>query len=315
MKSWLAAAVKNMKSSPRIVPAAQGQSFSAWNMDDLDAPQSESRAAELEAILAMFRAPEDREPIHGLPIAARAVAWTPEEFDQEDLYEPPAQEFIEEKYEAGAPETADSYAALANAEHEAQAILENARAQATEVMLQAQRTADELISDARKEIAAARDAAYREGIEAAHNEAVSWLQAAQAVVEEAKAWKEQLVDQSAPLIIEMVVEIARKLFGDGVALSDHALQLNLNRVLTNAKSLGDLIIYLNPQDAATLDSAWRDMRSMTTGSRVRILPAEEITRGGCYIQGQMGAIDARVETQMRTVLDAFTAVTSDEERD
>jgi flagellar assembly protein FliH len=170
-----------------------------------------------------------------------------------------------------------------------------------------------MVADARKEIEAARQAAYQQGLETAQRESAAALQAAHAIVEETATWKEALVDQSVPLIVDMVTEIARKMFGEGVALSDQALQQNLNRVLTSGKSLGDLNIYLNPQDAATLDSGWREMRSMTTGSRVRILPADDIKRGGCYIQGQMGAIDARVETQLKTVLDTFEAEPSNEE--
>lgn len=196
---------------------------------------------------------------------------------------------------------------LAEAENTAaNLLLAQAQAQQTEILREAQRVADQMVAEARQEIEDARQAAYQKGQEAALAEAASYLQAAHQVVEEVHAWQAALVQQSAPALLGVAREIAEKLFGEGVALDNQALQQNLNRLLTNAKILGDIIIYLNPQDAMTLDSAWREIRSKIAGNRIQIVPSETITRGGCFIEGQLGSVDARVETQLQAVLDTLS---------
>jgi flagellar biosynthesis/type III secretory pathway protein FliH len=95
------------------------------------------------------------------------------------------------------------------------------------------------------------------------------------------------------------------MFGDGVKLDEMALQMNLNRVLENAKSLGNVRIFLNPSDAIRLDPSWKDYQGMLTGNKVIIVPSEGIKPGGCFVQGETGSIDARVEAQMTNALGVF----------
>jgi flagellar biosynthesis/type III secretory pathway protein FliH len=100
----------------------------------------------------------------------------------------------------------------------------------------------------------------------------------------------------------MLVEIAQKMFGEGVELNPEALQINLNRIMENAQGLGDLKIFLNPRDAKLLDSSWSEYQMLVTGDKVKIIPSGRITSGGCYIKGNMGNVDGRVETQLNAVL-------------
>lgn len=41
---------------------------------------------------------------------------------------------------------------------------------------------------------------------------------------------------------------------------------------------------------------------MITGNKVRIVPSEKIKPGGCIVKGNMGMVDARVETQIAAIL-------------
>ncbi len=96
-------------------------------------------------------------------------------------------------------------------------------------------------------------------------------------------------------------EIAEIMFGEGVNLDANALQVNLNRIMESAQRLGDLNIFLNPQDANLLDPSWSDYQLLITGNKVRVVPSEKILPGGCFIKGSTGSVDARVETQLAAV--------------
>jgi flagellar assembly protein FliH len=198
---------------------------------------------------------------------------------------------------------------------EADAVLQTARRQAKEMIIEAQKNVDEMILEGQKELedeaqalreqtrAEAEQARQeieqvREGYE---QEAASYLHVLQSIVNQASQWKQDLLTEGEPYLLDLLKVIAGKVFGQGVQLNDAALQHNLNRLLDHSRSLGDIQIFLNPQDVATLSPAWRETRSAITGERIQILPSEEILPGGSLINGKLGTIDARVETQLESV--------------
>ncbi len=197
---------------------------------------------------------------------------------------------------------------------EAASIIEQAQAQAAEIVRQAEEQAGQMRLQAADELERLRRTGYQEGLARAQEEMREALQACAELIGEAQAWKQNLVASSEKIVLEMIREMAVVLFGQGVALDDQALQINLNRVVEQASTLGELKIYLNPKDVACLDPEWKEYQSLILGHKVQVIPAEGITRGGCYIQGQYGAVDARVETQLRNLLASFAEVQSGEER-
>jgi flagellar biosynthesis/type III secretory pathway protein FliH len=44
---------------------------------------------------------------------------------------------------------------------------------------------------------------------------------------------------------------------------------------------------------------------LITGNKVRVVPSEKILPGGCFVKGGTGAVDARVETQLASVLNTI----------
>ena len=54
-----------------------------------------------------------------------------------------------------------------------------------------------------------------------------------------------------------------------------------------------------------LDSAWVDQQLLISGGQAKIIPSANITRGGCYVKGNMGTVDGRVETLLEALLKAF----------
>lgn len=190
-------------------------------------------------------------------------------------------------------------------EKEAHQILVVARQQADEIILAAQAEADQALMQVQDEIDAQKQEGYRQGWREATSEIEETMKATRLMVDEVRAWQAALMAQGEPILIEMLKEISQKLFGDGAELDTHALQYNLNRIMENAQGLGDLNIFLNPRDAKLLDHSWSEYQMLITGNRVKIIPSGKITRGGCYITGDKGTVDGRVETQLAAVLRTF----------
>ncbi len=306
-----------MKSSSRIFKPGQSSSgqFSRWQMPDFDQQaqaETQERAAE---ILNLFMLSEsspvpERGTRSGLLRGGQLAGL--QVWNAPDLqYTPP---FVEESNRQDDFFIGDQPFDMEwRQQQEGLSIIEQARQQAAEIVRRAEEEAGQLRLQAADELEAMRQSGYQAGLMQAQEEMKSALQACAELIAEAQAWKQNLVASSENIVLEMIREMAVVLFGQGVALDDQALQINLNRIVEQASTLGELKIYLNPQDVARLDPAWKEYQSLVLGNKVQVIPAEGITRGGCYIQGQFGAVDARVETQLRNLLASFAEAQTSEE--
>lgn len=305
-----------MKSLPRVYPRASGEPIKPWNASDLDLDPADADAMRRDQILALFTADEktaSRGPESGsrsnLLRAGTDVSltnWLPGEMDfQPSINDADGWTFVNSPGEffSGAPRQGHGRQPLR--QKGGGRAVEQARAQAEEILLEARSAADQLIRQAQAEIEQAKQDGYRQGQSEARNEIQQALSAVHAMVEETREWQSSLVNHGEGFLTEMLKEIAQTMFGEGVNLDPHALQLNLNRIMEHAQRLGDLNILLNPRDAHLLEPSWSQYQLMITGSKVRIIPSEKITPGGCVVKGSMGMVDGRVETQLAAVLNSL----------
>ncbi|MEW6180550.1 MAG: FliH/SctL family protein [Chloroflexota bacterium] len=304
-----------MKSSSRIFKNEPPVGVSVWQMPAFDqqtAVETQEKAAEILNLFMLSESPAAASDGKRSGLLRGGQLDGLQVWDAPDLeYTPP---FVEETGRE------DNYFigdrpldAKWREQQEALSIIEQARQQAAEIIRRAEEEAAQIHLRAADELETMRRSGYQEGLARAEEEMRSALQACADLIAEAKAWKENLTASSEGIVLDMVREMAVALFGAGVELKDEALQLNLNRIIEQAGTLGELKIYLHPKDAAGLDPTWKEYQSLVLGHRVQIIPAEGITRGGCYIQGQYGAVDARVETQLRNLLTSLSEAQKAEE--
>jgi flagellar biosynthesis/type III secretory pathway protein FliH len=183
---------------------------------------------------------------------------------------------------------------LQTAQEQAQEILADARQEAAEIVRKAQENAEEV-----------RSSAYQAGIEKGEAEIAQLTTAAKSVLEQTSQWHDEMLTQAETIVIDLIREIARALFSDGFVLDDAQLQMTLSRIIANARTLGDLRIYLNPDDAARLDPSWRDFQISISNQRIQVVGSDSILPGGCFIDGQNGMVDGRMETRLKMILDAI----------
>ncbi len=316
-----------MKSSINPIIHAPGRQHQAWSPPELLVePEQVVVDEQKEKILALFglqelQGPEKKEKrtsLHSAESSQQFINWTPGGMD----WQPPfvgrdAWSFIEiasskpvplrrevtvldEPVQAAAPQEEPF-----DPEKAAGAILRKARAEADEIIVDAQIAADNTLLQAQEEIEQQKAEGYRQGVGEAHVEMQAALQASHALVEEIREWQKGLLAQGEQVIVDMLKEISQTLFGEGAKLDPDALQVNLNRVMESAQGLGDLNIFINPRDSRLLDPSWAEYQLLISGDRVKVIPSENITVGGCYVKGSMGIVDARVETQLAAVMKSF----------
>lgn len=179
---------------------------------------------------------------------------------------------------------------------------------ADQIIIDAKAQAEEMINVANATVDQINKDAYDKGVESAKVEMRETLQAATSVINVAREWRVDMMNQAEPMIMDLVKKMAQKMFGDGVELDNAALQQHFASVMESARSLGDLRVYLNPADAVLLGPDWREYQASALGNKVEIVSNESIKQGGCYIQGEWGTADALVETQLAAILDQFSEV-------
>ena len=299
-----------MKSLPKVNPDA---SLPAWNPPDLNnIPSAASQSGQKEKVIAMFQNEDEpvveKEETRTKKEGKKFSAWQPGSLGQ--LPQIPNRDewaFIEvsdtpfdRAWKVQRPGTGGT-----QRENEFASILERTRLQAEEIILAAQAEADGVLLQAQAEIDEQKKEGYQQGVIAAHAELEDAMNVARKMVQEIEAWKADFISQSEQILVEMLKDISRKMFGEGVKPDAHALHANLNRLMENAHGLGALKIFINPNDARLLDPSWDEQQMLSLGEQVKIIPSSNVLPGGCLIKGNIGTIDARVETQLNTILKTF----------
>ena len=301
----------------RLTPAV-----SAWNPPELDAELSEQQPTDQkEQALAIFQdgnsaKQEAKSVLHAKTAERNFAAWQPGLLGaQTETTHRDGWTFLEVRESpTAAPHIPQSrreistgieQRELLRSENEVSSILEKARRQAEEIILSAQAGADDALLQAQAEIDEQKKLGYEQGQNEARAELEHALSAARKMSTEMQAWSDDLVSRGEEILVEMLKEIARKMFGEGVKLDAEALRVHLNQVMENARGLGVLKIFLNPNDAKLLDSSWGEQQMLSLGEQVKIIPTSNIIRGGCLIKGNIGTVDGRVETQLQSILKTF----------
>ena len=173
---------------------------------------------------------------------------------------------------------------------------------------QAEREAQALIERARTEAEAIREGAYQDGLvqgrERAREEArqeilaslVALSQAAQSLI----VLEEQLVSAFTPEIVRLALEIAEKIVAKEVREDPEIVASVTERARAEVPHAKRVTIWLHPEDHRLLAELRPDLVSTgaENGRTVEIVASNDISRGGCRVETEMGTIDAAVPTQI-----------------
>ncbi len=177
-------------------------------------------------------------------------------------------------------------------------LMVEAQSKADEIIAEANNTAASLLAETRVEAESLKQKAFMEGMTAAKNEVAETMHTVERILQETQLWQEQVMHQSQSRMMEMLLSIGKKLFGHGFELPAEQIDHVVSRAINEASRLGNLRIYLNPEDAKLLVNLWQESEITLNGQQIQIVSSQNISRGGCFIDGQFGVVDGRVEEQM-----------------
>lgn len=167
-----------------------------------------------------------------------------------------------------------------------------------------------LISRAKEEANSIREAAAKEGYEEGINAAKQDIENLKNSMEEFLNAKQDVYDEIAPDILEISLDIAKKIIKKEMKESPEILLDNIKDILKGlSKEESKIVLKVNPAQVAMLKQEMPEAVSMAgLEAKVIIVPDENTMEGGCMVTTDNGVIDATIETQLAIISEALKEV-------
>ena len=167
-----------------------------------------------------------------------------------------------------------------------------------------------LISRAREEADAIREAAAKEGYEngilQAQNDVAELKDSLKAFL----SAKQEVFDYIAPDLLEISVDIAKKIIKKEIQQDPTIILENITELLKGlSKEENKVTLRVNPEQAMLVkQNVPQVLVAAASEAKVNVIPDENVTYGGCVVTTTNGIIDATIETQVSIISEALKEV-------
>ncbi len=174
--------------------------------------------------------------------------------------------------------------------------------------------AEKMIKEAELKVSEIEHEAYKKGYDAGREEGYKEGQAEVmrlidrlgTVVSTAVDIRDDLIRSSEKMMTEMILMIARKVIKDEIVERREIVINNIKEAIKRVKDRDRIDIRVNFADL-DMTTAHKDelIKMMESLRKVNIYEDSRVERGGCIIETDVGAIDARISTQLDSIEEAI----------
>ena len=175
------------------------------------------------------------------------------------------------------------------------------------LLLAAQEKAQSILAQAGNEVQRlyeeARRAGRQEGREEAKQDLLPSLVAFGHAGQSLIVFEEQLVARYTPQIVRLAVEIAEKIIGHALEAEPQMVASVLERAKREVAEAKQIRIWLNPADYKVLAETCPELIKIgsETGRTIEVVTSDDVSRGGCRLETEMGLVDATLPTQIEEI--------------
>ncbi len=176
--------------------------------------------------------------------------------------------------------------------------------EANQILAQAKDEAQGIVNGAQRRAQEIFDSAREEGYQSA---AAQWYEAL------AEAWtsRDGYLAGNETALVKLAVHIAKKLIGEELRIAPDAIAGIVGEALRSVRRAKSFAIQVHPADIPALQESLSTMRTPARGaSEIEIVPNTSLSRGDCIVETEIGAIDARLETQLKNMERVLTLETA-----
>ena len=199
-------------------------------------------------------------------------------------------------------------------EDDANSIIEDAKEMYLKIIEEANSEALRIVeaaeSEAEKLLTAAREDGYREGHEKGYMEGRS---EAQSVIDEAMGIREFLDERKESLykeaegkLLQLVLNIAKKVIGDELTQNEEAILSLINQALQKCAFKNNLVLKISPEDSDfIIENKTRIIKLVEGISDIDIVSDLSLTKGSCIIETPSGEINSGIDIQINEIEKIF----------
>ena len=182
------------------------------------------------------------------------------------------------------------------AEAKAQEIIKEAEAKAREIIAQGEAEKQKTAGNAYKE---GYDKGAEDGYKEGQLEVNRLVERLHVILEKTLEKRQEILDETEQQIVELVLLIARKVVKVISETQRNVVMQNILQSLCRVKGRGDVTIRVNLADVQlTSEHAKEFMDSVESIKNITVAEDSSVEKGGCIIETDFGAIDARISSQL-----------------
>lgn len=228
------------------------------------------------------------------------VQWEAEKQSLLDKAQAEAKEIVAKAEQAAFDEvkrqTDQAQVAKTNAEAEAADVLKKANEEAAAIIAQAQEEKQKIHDEAYK---TGFDEGREKGYEEGDLEAQRLIDRLHVILDRIMDKRQEILDNTEQQIVELVLLMARKVVKVISENQRNVVMSNVLQALRKVKGRGDVIVRVNLADVKLTTEHTKDfMRAVENIQNITVAEDSSIDRGGCIIETDFGAIDARISSQL-----------------
>jgi flagellar assembly protein FliH len=189
----------------------------------------------------------------------------------------------------------------------AEAALSEARSQAESIVAEAKDKADALVQEAeakKEELeTAANSAGFDKGREAGYTEgkaeADRLVERVHTILERTYQKRDEILVDTEQQLVELVLLISRKVIKVISESQAEVVKANVIEALQKLKNRGDVTVRVNLADAKLTTEHTKDfIQAVENAQSITVLEDSTVDHGGCIVETDFGAIDARISSQL-----------------
>ena len=167
-----------------------------------------------------------------------------------------------------------------------------------------------LISRAREEAISIKESAQKEGYEDGLNRAKADIDEVRNSIGAFLNAKQEVFDYVAPNIMEISLDIAKKIIKKEIQQDSNLIMENISELLRGlSKEETKITLRVNPTQVSIVKANVPEMlTNIGLEAKILVVPDETIMEGGCMVTTTNGVIDATIETQLSVISEALREI-------
>lgn len=193
-------------------------------------------------------------------------------------------------------QTDEAQTIKAQAENEAQKIIADAREQAGQIQAKSEIEKDEIKRNSYEE---GLKEGKKDGYDSGKEEVNRLIDRSHKILEAVLNRREQILNETEEQIIQLVLLMTRKVVKVMSENQKSVVMANVLSALKKVKARGDVTIRVNLEDVKLTTEHIKDFTEQVESvSGITVVEDSSVEKGGCIVETDFGAIDARISSQL-----------------